>query len=167
MVAEARLPPLSPLLILLALASENPMHDGPDMKASLLTLSLFIVGSLHGGPFPSEPQVLTPEREFTLRGVVNLAILPVLDDFETAPTQSGFFLFTPDPHRATFEEDGNRIEESNLTLFHLTGTDAILADLEKSAGKPVEVVAMVIPAHTRYHRTPVILNVKSFRILSE
>jgi hypothetical protein len=39
--------------------------------------------------------------------------------------------------------------------------------IEKLAGKPVEIVATPIPAHTRHHRTSFLLNVKSIKSLAK
>ena len=125
-----------------------------------------ISSPLFAGPFPESTAPLLAGEEAKVRGVINAIIFPISDDFEMEPTQSGVVLITPLPLEAAgLDNEGNEIHETNLTLFQLAGEEAVLAQCEALAGKPVEITADLMPAHTRYHRTPFLLLVKSVRAL--
>jgi len=133
---------------------------------SILVLLSAITSPLHAGPFPESTAPLVAGEEAKVRGVVNAIVFPLSDDFEMESTQSGIVLITPLPLEAAgLDDEGNEIHEPNLTLFQLAGEEAVLAKCEALAGRPVEITADLMPAHTRYHRTPFLLLVKSVRAL--
>lgn len=122
--------------------------------------------SLHAGPFPESVATLTAGEEASVRGVINAVVFPISDDYEMEATQSGLALIAPVPFEVKGADDeGNVLDESNLTLFQLAGDEEVIARCEALTGKPVEITAVLMPAHTRYHRTPFLLLVNSVRAL--
>ncbi len=141
------------------------------MKSLLLPFILILAGlaPLRAELFPGEPVVLTAGDAILVRGVINTLVAPVPDPFELPqPVQSGHFLFSSQPITIRVE-DGEEGPYSVLdqTIFHLSVPASLEGRIEGLLEKPVEVRAEVSPAHTRYHRTPVILIVESIRLLAE
>ncbi len=131
---------------------------------SFLILSTAAI-SLLAGPFPESSATLVAGEEKSVRGVINPLIFPIPDDFEMEATQSGYVLITPIPLEVKgMDDDGNPIKEK-MMLFHLAGEESVTAQFKALAGKPVEITADLMSAHTRYHRTPFLLLVKSVRAL--
>jgi hypothetical protein len=121
---------------------------------------------LQAGPFPAMPATLKAGEESSVRGVINAVVFPISDDFEMEASQSGFALITPLPFAVKgTDDDGNVLDEANLTLFQLAGDETVIARCEALAGKPVEITAVLMHAHTRYHRTPFLLLINSVRAL--
>ena len=131
---------------------------------------LFFTTLLSAGPFPESAVAvrIVGGTEVTIRGVINLITVPISDDYEMEPTGIGYYLITPYPHEAEGRDINDEdILEKNLTMFQLTGDDEVNAKLKESEGVPVEIIADPFPAHTRHHRTPFVLFVKSIRALDK
>lgn len=134
----------------------------------ILPLLIFVAAAipLQAGPFPGAPATLNAGEEASVRGVINAVVFPISDDFEMEASQSGWALITPAPFEVKGADDeGNVLDEPNLTLFQFAGDEEVIARCEALAGKPVEITAVLMPAHTRYHRTPFLLLVNSVRAL--
>lgn len=128
-------------------------------------LALSSQAQTKGEFFPSDPASLKENKVTKLRGIINVVHLPLPDDLELGKSQSGFFLFTPNPIDADISsEDGTELVKSQQ-MFHLVLSEEQLANVKKLLQKPVEVTASPFGAHTRHHRTPVLLNVASIRLL--
>lgn len=144
---------------------------------SLLPVSLFFFvlatspcSRLAADPFPQVDTKLVANKEVTIRGVINLIAVPVPDAFETVPIQSGYFLITPNPLDAEGEDElqeGKMISAKGQVMFHLVIPDELAETIGKLAKNPVEIVALPFPAHTRHHRTPFLLQVKSIKALAK
>jgi len=129
-------------------------------------LSFLAFPHLLAGPFPENAPALVEGEQSTVRGVINLVVFPVPDDFEMEPVQSAYALITPIPLEASgTDSTGEEIHETGLTLFHLAGDDEITAQFDALAGRPVEMTVDLMPAHTRHHRTPFLLLARSIRAL--
>lgn len=117
--------------------------------------------------FSSEPQTFNADagQEITIRGVVNVVYLPVPDNFEVGPTQSGYFLFTSYPCTIKAKDsDDKAITVTNQTMFHLAPSGDQVNLLKTLLGKPVEMRVSMMPRETRHHRTDIILtNIKSIK----
>lgn len=108
--------------------------------------------------FSSEPQIFNADEEATIRGVVNVVDLPVPDQVEVGPTQSGYFLFTSYPCTIKAKDiDDKSLMVTNQTMFQLAPSADQVKLLKTLLGKPVEMHVSMMPAETRYHRTAIIL----------
>jgi hypothetical protein len=132
----------------------------------IVLLTLLAVPGIRGETFSSEPAVITTGKEAKLRGVINQVSVPVPADFELGPTQSGYFLFTSRTFTVKGEDAiGDPVEVKEQSLFQLVVPEKMDAKIQALLSKPVEVNVSVFTAHTRYHRTPVVLEVKAIREL--
>ena len=97
-----------------------------------------------------------------IRGVINPVIVPVGDQLELGKTQSGYFLFTAEVFQFEgTDSSGEMVQARDQVLFHLIASGDLEAGLKELTGQPVEVTASAVVAHTRYHRTPVLLDLKT------
>lgn len=146
-------------------------HLTPVIMAIIFSQSASTLPCLAEDAFPAAEIKLVDSKEVTLRGVINVITVPVPDGAGLGkPTQSGYFLITPYALVAEGESPGperKMIRLEGQMLFHLVVQQEIEAKLDKLKGQPVDVVATPFPAHTRYHRTPFLLNVKSIRALAQ
>lgn len=132
----------------------------------LLAIGSLASHPLAAGPFPDDLTPVRENQEARVRGIVNAVVFPVPDVFEMGASESGIVLITPLPLEAHGEDlDGNEIHESGLTVFQLAGDESVLAQCQKLAGKPVEITADLMTAHSRHHHTPFLLIVKKVRAL--
>ena len=117
--------------------------------------------------FSSEPRTFSKSPlEGTVRGVVNVVSLPVPDQMELGQTQSGYFLFTPYPCTIKTKEAGVPLCETNQQMFQLAPSDKQVELLKSLLGKPVELEVLMFPMHTRYHRTPILFQIKSAKAIN-
>jgi len=136
----------------------------------LLVLLASPYSHLAADPFPPVNTKLVANKEITLRGVINQITVPVPDDLDLASTQKGYFLITPFPFDAEGEDpfqDGKRVFAKEQIMFHLVFQNDLAETIQKLAEKPVEIVAIPLPAHTRHHRTSFLLDVKSIKALTK
>jgi len=142
------------------------------LSASLFLFALIASPYSHlaANPFPQVDTKIVSNKEVTLRGVINLINVPVPDAVEAGPVQSGYFLITPYPldveGKDEFQE-GKMVNAKEQIMFHLVIQSDLYKTIEKLVGKPVEIVALPFPAHTRHHRTPFLLDVKSIKAVAK
>ena len=115
--------------------------------------------------FSSRTIALQGDTTTLFRGVINQVYLPIPDDLELGAVQSGYFLFTPDQYTITIKDpdSGKKSQVKNQQMFHLTASEEDAKQFEAIRGKPVEVKARLIQQNTRYHRTPIVLEVLSIK----
>jgi len=135
---------------------------------TITTFAILLATTLgaHAQTFTARTIVLHGDTPAVFRGVINTVYLPVPDDFELGPVQSGYFLFTSDDYTITIKDDsGETTQVKNQQMFQLTPSEEQTKQFESILGKPVEVKARLMPRQTRYHRTPILLEVLSFKII--
>src|SRR5262245_27324596 len=132
-----------------------------------LGISLVLLASLPAQTFPSANKTINENKNYTIRGVINIVYLPVPDAFELPePVQSGYFLFTPQRFTVNGTDvEGKRVQFKDQQMFHLALSEDQVAKFTPALGKPVEVEAQPFIGHTRHHRTPVLFNILSLKIL--
>lgn len=137
------------------------------MKHITIFIILLITGTMgiQADTFSSRNIALQGNTTTSLRGVINQVYLPVPDDLELGAVQSGYFLFTPDQYTITVKDSdsGKKSQIKNQQMSHLTASEEDAKQFEATRGKPVEVKARLIQQNTRYHRTPIILEVLSIK----
>ena len=130
--------------------------------AILLATAVFA----HAQTFTARTITLQGDTPVVFRGVINTVYLPVPDDFELGPVQSGYFLFTSDDYTITIKDiSGETTHVKNQQMFQLTPSEEQAKQFEPILGKPVEVKARLMPCQTRYHRTPILLIDLSFKTI--
>ena len=141
------------------------------MKVSNLCLgiSLILLASSRAQMFSDEEKTIKENQNYTVRGVINIVYLPVPDAFELKePIQSGYFLFTPQSFTVNGQDtDGKPVQFEGQQMFQLTLDDNQVAKIEAALRKPVEVEVRSFIRHTRYHRTDVLFNILSLKILKK
>ena len=145
---------------------KNPMRL---LALRAVCAAAFVISPLamaEGEFLPSAPIVLKENQAAKLRGIINVVHLPLPDDLELGKSQSGYFLFTASPCdvKISGEQSGTELVKNQL-MFHLVLSEEQMAGVKKLLQKPVEITATPFGAHTRHHRTPVLLEVKSIKLL--
>src|SRR5215469_18715351 len=109
---------------------------------TIITFAILLATAIlaHAQTFTSRTIALQGGTPAVLRGVINTVYLPVPDDFELGPVQSGYFLFTSDDYTITIKDDsGETTQVKNQQMFQLTPSEEQTKQFESILGKPVEV----------------------------
>jgi hypothetical protein len=118
--------------------------------------------------FPAKPASISDKGPVVLRGIINAVSLPVGDEAELPPVQSAYVLFVPAELTCEIEEvEGKREKVTGVTMLHVVPSEELSKKLEQFTGKPVEVSGKIFGAHTRYHRTPVLIDVEKITLVGK